>query len=167
MAVSWNGYPPVVGFFAVVFRQHPDWIDKLTPDHVDARAAEGLAAVLQLAGQSAQAQIIRPRLMEAGSDVAMKAELAGLPLRLEDIRIATPTHLDILWGASFASGDARYARMIADFFARTANCSEAIALDIARTVAAMMGGPREILAQLKDKHGEPLAREIIFAASAM
>src|SRR3979411_1715275 len=55
---------------------------------------------------------------EAGSDATLRAELANLPLRLEDMRIAAPTHLDILWGASFASGDERYARMIADFFAR-------------------------------------------------
>src|ERR1700716_2132900 len=55
---------------------------------------------------------------EAGSDATLRAELANLPLRLEDMRIAAPTHLDILWGASFANGDERYARMIADFFAR-------------------------------------------------
>src|SRR5262249_54371630 len=131
-----------------------------------ARTAEALSASLQLAGLPAEGQTIRPRLAESGSDATLKAELAGLPLRPEDIRIATPTHLDILWGASFASGDERYARMIADFLDQTANRSEVIAIDIAKTVLAMAGGQRDILRQLKDKHGEAPAREIVFAAAA-
>jgi hypothetical protein len=28
---NWNAYPPVAGFFAVIFRAHPDWIDRLVP----------------------------------------------------------------------------------------------------------------------------------------
>jgi hypothetical protein len=68
-------------------------------------------------------------------------------------------------GGFFASGDDRYVRMIADFLATTANRSELIAIDIAKTALAMSGGPKNILAQLKDKHGEGGAREIVFAAS--
>ena len=33
----------------------------------------------------------------------LKEQLAGLLVDLSDLKIALPTHLDILWGASFAS----------------------------------------------------------------
>jgi len=56
--------------------------------------------------------------------------------------------------------------MIVDFLATTANRSELIAVDVAKTVLAMSGGPRDILGQLKDKYGERITREIVFAAAA-
>jgi hypothetical protein len=165
-APSWNAFPPAVGFFAVVFRRHPDWIDRLVPAHFDARTAEAIVAALRLSGQSAVGQSLKSRIAEAGSDATLKAELAGPPVNLEDIGVATPTHLDILWGASFASGDDRYVRLIADFLAKTANRSELVAIDVAKTTLAISGGPGDILGQLKDKYGEALTREIVVAATA-
>jgi hypothetical protein len=163
---DWSAYPPVVGLFAVVFRAHADWIDKLIPATPDAKTAEAITAALQLSGQAAAAQRMRSRLAETGSDARLKVELADLPSRLEDVRITTPTHLDIVWGAFFASGSERYVRMIVDFLAQTANRSEAVALDMSKTTVALLGGPKDILGDLKGKYGEALAREIIFASSA-
>jgi hypothetical protein len=165
-AQGWKPFPPVAGFLAIVFRQSPDWIGKLIPDQPDSRTAVAIAAALRLSGQAAIEDSLRSRLANAGADVSLRAELANLPLRLEELRVVTPTHLDLLWGASFASGDERYARMVADFLAGTANRSELIAIDVAKTELAMVGGPREILTQLKDKYGEQGAQEIIFAAIA-
>jgi hypothetical protein len=165
-AQSWNAFPPVTGFFAVVFRRHPDWIDRLVPDHPDSRMAVAVDGALRLSGLPPIDPNLRARLSAAGADPMLRAELADLPLRLEELRVVTPTHLDVLWGASFASGDDRYARVIADFLATTANRSELIAIDVAKTALAMAGGPRDILGQLKDKYGEAGAREIVFAASA-
>jgi hypothetical protein len=88
------------------------------------------------------------------------------PFRLEDMRVVTPTHLDILWGASFASGEERYVRLIIDRLAATANRSELIAIDVTRTALAMWGGPQEIVGQLKGKYGEKEAYDIIVAATA-
>jgi hypothetical protein len=165
-APGWNAFPPVTGFFAVVFRRHLDWIDRLVPDHPDSRTAVAIYAALRLCGQPAIGPNLQSRLAVAGADAMLKAELAGLPLQLERLHVVTPTHLDVLWGASFASGDERYVRMIADFLATTANRSEVTAMDVAKVVLAMSGGPRDILSQLKDKYGEGGAREIAFAASA-
>jgi hypothetical protein len=161
-APSWNSFPPLVGFFAVVFRRSPDWTDRLIPAHPDGRTAMAIAAALQLSGQAKT----RPRVQSSSSDPRLAAELAGLPLRLEDMRIVTPTHLDILWGASFASGDERYVRLIIDRLAATATRSEPIALDVTRTAVAMWGGPQDILGQLKGKYGEAEARDIIVASVA-
>jgi hypothetical protein len=165
-ASGWNAFPPAVGFFAIVFQRRPAWIDKLVPDHPDSRTAVTVAAALRLCGQPAIAPALQSQLSQAGTDATLQAELAGLPPRLEDLQAVTPTHLDILWGASFASGDERYVRKVTDALARTANRSELVALDIARVVLALSGGPRDILPQLKDKYGEAGAREIIFAATA-
>jgi hypothetical protein len=164
---NWDAYPALVGFFAVVFRTHPDWIDRLLPAECDSNVAEAIAAALRLAGKAAIPASIQTCLGPTASDSRLKAELAGLPSRLEDLRILKPTHLDILWGASFASGEARYPLMIAEYFAQTANRSEPIAIDVAMTSIAFSGGPRDIIGQLRGKYGDALAREIVFAATAL
>ena len=57
--------------------------------------------------------------------------------------------------------------MIIEFLARTANRSEPIAIDVAKTAVALAGGPKGILSELKDRHGDALAPEIIVAAVAL
>ena len=163
---GWQPFPAVAGFLAIVFRQQPDWVGKLIPDQPDSRTAVAIAAALRLSGEPAIEPSLQSRLANAGVDPSLRAELANLPLRLEELHVVTPTHLDVLWGASFASGDERYPRMVADFLAETANRSELIAIDVAKTELAMAGGPREILSQLVDKYGEQGARQIIFASTA-
>lgn len=163
---DWIAFPPVVGLFAVVFREHPDWTDRLMPSHFDARSADTVDAALQLSGNSALKQALRSRINQAGHDARLQNELANLPSQIIDIRVARPTHLDILWGAFFASGDERYVQRIIDVLAQTANRSEPIAMDVARTTVAMSGGPRDILGQLKGKYGDVLGFEIILAATA-
>ena len=164
---DWIAYPPVAGFFAVIFRSHPDQVDRLVPVRPGPRIATTLLAALTLAGNQTLAAKLGPTLDEGGSDEKLKSEFAGLPSRLEDLRPRSGTHLDILWGAAFASGDGMFVRMIADVLAQTANRSELIALDVARTALAIMGGPKEIMGHLRGKYGDAGAREIIFAATAL
>jgi len=166
-AQIWNAFPPVVGFFAIVFRQHPDWIDRLIPDHPDARTAMAIAAALHLSGTSRIDPSLAWRLADAGTDKALAAELAYLPSSLEEMHIVRPTHLDVLWGAAFASGDERFPMMIVDFLAATANRSELIATEIAKAALAISAqGPSGVSGDLKNKYGERLAIEIIIAATA-
>jgi hypothetical protein len=166
-APNWAAFPPVAGFLAVVFRRYPNWIGKLIPNQPDSRTAVAVDAALQLSGQpTADGSSLQSRLTNAGADATLKAALANLPGRLEDLHVVTPTHLDLLWGASFASGDERYARTIADFIAATANRSEPIAIEVAKVTLAVVGGPQEPLRQLQGKYGDQFAREILFAAVA-
>jgi hypothetical protein len=139
----------------------------LIPVRPGPRNAATISAALTLSGNQALAAKLRPALDEAGSDEKLKSEFAGLPSRLEDLRARSGTHLDILWGAALASGDGTFVHMIADVLARTANRSELIALDVARTALAMMGGPKEIMGQLRGKYGDAGGREVIFAATAL
>jgi hypothetical protein len=158
---------PVAGFYAFVFRRFPDDVEMLIPQAPDAKAAETLAAALRLSGNSAEYERFLPRLAKTGRDLQLASVFANLPSRLEELQITTPSNLDILWGAAFASGDAKFVVMIIDYFARTANLDEEIARDIVRTVIAMAGGPREIFNELRTRYGVLAARQVVFASSAL
>lgn len=165
LSPNWETYPPVVGFFAIIFRSHPDRIEQLIPDKITPRAADAIAAALQLSGNQAMATKLRPRFDEAGSDATLRAQLADLPPRLEDIQVRIPTHLDILWGAAFASEDGAFILMILDFYAQTANISEDVAFDVTR----IMPGSKDALAGLdiRKKYGDAGAIRIIYAMTAL
>ena len=166
-ALPWSAYPPVTGLAAAVFKLHPEGIDQLVPSIKDVKAAYALIAASRLSGQSAKAEALRARFANLGADERLNAEFTGLPSRIEDLRITTPTHLDIFWGASFAGGDGHYVLPIIDYFANAANASELVAIDIARIAISIGGGPKDILAGLKEKYGEANARQMIFAATAL
>jgi hypothetical protein len=165
-AHSWIAFPPLVGFYAVVFRGHPDWIDRLTPAKPSPSGAATLASSLRLAGLAATRRDLLDRLATVGSEPTLKAQLAGLPTQLDSLVATTPTHLDILWGASFASGDGRYPRMVIDVLARTANRSDDVAIDIAKLVLALVNHDRDFPAQVKSKYGEAMAIQMAYAATA-
>src|SRR5262249_13615045 len=95
--VQWDRYPPVSGLFHFVLRKNPSWIDRLIPAQLDQFTVEAIPAALRLAGEPAKAQGLSMKSKEVRADDTLKRELAGLPTRLEDLRITTPTHLDILW----------------------------------------------------------------------
>jgi hypothetical protein len=169
---KWDAYPPVAGFFAVIFRAHPDWIERLAPQRFGPKTAATLAAALRLSGQAGNAPGLRSRLASAAPDPKLMAEFANLPSQLPDLQIRTPTHLDLLWGASFASGDGRHARKIMDFFANAANRSEHLALDLAQLALVMTkgvnaSGSKEALTELRRKHGDDAFRQMVFAATAL
>jgi hypothetical protein len=166
-SLTWIAYPPVAGLLARSFDLHPDWIERLTLNAPDGKAASTLVAAVRLSGHASEAQRLRAQFRNTGFDKRLEEEFAGLPARLEDLRINTPSDLDILWGASFADGDVRYVRPIIDFFADIANDSEPTALDIARITVAMGGGPKDIYTGLKDRYGEARTRRLIYAATAL
>lgn len=164
---EWGAYPPVAGLFAGLFKLHPDWIDRLSPSAPDPKAASTLVAALRLSGQSAKADRLRSKLANGGLDQRLEAEFARLPSRIDDLQISTLTHLDLLWGASFAGGDGRYVRPIIDFLAKAANDSELVALDVAKIAVSIGGGPNDVLKGLTEKYGETRARRLIYAGVAL
>jgi hypothetical protein len=166
-ALRWDAYPPVTGLLAAVFKRHPEQIDQLVPAVKDVKAAYALIAASRLSGQPAKAQLLRDKFASIGFDEKLNAEFAGLPTRFEDLRITRPTHLDILWGASFADGDGRYVVPIIDYFAATANESELVALDVTKTAVEVAGGPKGTIRDLKEKYGEARTIQFILAATAL
>jgi hypothetical protein len=164
---KWDAYPAVAGLLTVVFRKSPDRIEQLVPRRLNPQSAATIAAALRMAGNEAMAAKLKPRLDQAGRDEKLAVEFANLQLRLEDLSVRTPTHLDILWGAAFASGDPRYVRMVIDFFAQVANRSETVAIDIAKVVIAMSGGPKDIFGELRNRYGNNDGALVVFAAAAL
>ena len=162
----WEFYPPLVGFYAALFERHPEWIDKLLPETFDGRLADTIAAAWRLSGRPPMAQSLRSRVDAAGHDPALQTQLADLPERLADIRIMIPTHMDILWGAFFATGDPVYIGKLIDFFSQMANRSDQMALDITAVTLAMTGGPKDVLQQIRAKYGDNILRAILYASTA-
>ncbi len=87
----WDPYPPLVGFLAVVFRDHPNWIERLVPPKLTRGSATALAGALRLAGDPSIPPEVRSRIAQAGSDEILKRQLAGLPSQLLDLQITLPT----------------------------------------------------------------------------
>ena len=166
-ATSWEAYPPLTGLLAAVFKSHPEHIDRLVPIVANAEASYALITAARLSGQPAKAEMLRARFASLGFDQTLNAEFADIPTRFEDLRITRPTHLDILWGASFAAGDSRYVTPIIDYFAAAANTSEPVAIDIVKTTIEITGGPKGTIAGLKAKYGDAQTMQLIFAATAL
>ncbi|WP_428685797.1 hypothetical protein [Reyranella sp.] len=70
-------------------------MEKLVPARLNPPQADTISAALRLSGQPVSRDL-QARLAQAGTDSTLAAQFAGLPNRLTDLRIATPTHLDIL-----------------------------------------------------------------------
>lgn len=164
-AAKWDAYPVVAGFFAVVFGKYPDRIEQLIPARLNPQSAVALTAALRMSGNQAIAVKLKPKLDQAGQDEKLAEAFGNLPTRLEDLAIRSPAHLDILWGASFASGDTRYVRTIIEFFAQVANRSEQMTADIAKVVIGMAGGPKDIFGELKSRYGADTGLVIVAAAA--
>lgn len=162
---NWGAYPPLVGFFAIIFGAHQDQIERLLPTRFNPKSAATIATGLRLSG--AQALFTKLKLNIVPWDSKLQTEFAGLPSRLSDIDIKTPTHLDILWGAAFASGENRYVLMIVHFMAGVVNRSQQIAVDVLKMVAAMTGGPKEIMKEVRGKYGDAQALELVVASAAV
>lgn len=162
----WEMFPPLAGFYAALFNRHPDWIDKLLPQTFDARTADTITAAWRLAERPPMAQSLRTRIEAAGHDTMLMGAFADLPEKLGAVRITTPTHMDIMWGAFFATGDLAYVGKIIDFFAQMANRSDQMSLDITAVALAMGGGPKEPLQQIRTKYGDNIMRAIVYAATA-
>lgn len=128
--------------------------------------ADALRAGAQLSGSQVVAKNLQTRLGRVPSDPVLSVEFAGLPARVEDLRVSTPTHLDILWGAAFASGDARFVRKILDYMASVTNESEAVYRDVMGAAIRLFdeAAKFKFWQELRAKHGEPGSRRIIAAA---
>lgn len=110
--------PPLIGFFAAAFQRYPADLDRMIPGSLSPQMSDLLAVSLRLAGQQARAQALVEKL--EAQDVGV-TDPASTPSSLEAIEPAGPSEWDLLWGASFATGDPRFCSKILKRFAATAN----------------------------------------------
>jgi len=110
--------PPIIGFLAAAFQRYPGDIDKMIPAGLSATMQGIVATSLRLAGQDAKAQSFADHLRASGAEAP---DLRYVPTSLDAVAAGGPGEFDLLWGASFASGDPRFAVKILDGFAAVAN----------------------------------------------
>jgi hypothetical protein len=153
--------PPLIGFFASVFQHYPADIDKIIPESISPQMSGLLAVALQLGGQHAKAQS-RVATLKSKNDAA--PDLANIPSSLDAVEAVGPNEFDLLWGASFASGDPRYCSKIVARFAGTANVGDN-ADDLVRLARNReSGGDQQWIVE---KRGRDTARELIIVSTAL
>jgi tetratricopeptide (TPR) repeat protein len=153
--------PPLIGFFASVFQHYPADIDKIIPESISPQMSGLLAVALRLAGQQAKAQS-RVATLKSKNDAA--PDLASIPSSLDAVEAVGPNEFDLLWGASFASGDPRYCSKILARFAGTANVGDN-ADDLVRLARNRESGSDQ--QWIVEKRGRDNARELIIVATAL
>ena len=90
--------------------------------------------------------------------------LATIPTSLDAVQAVGPPEFDLLWGASFASGDPRYCSKILARFAAVANVGDN-ADDLVHLARNMESGQDQ--QWIVDKRGPDKARELVPVASAL
>ena len=156
-----SAQPPTIGFLAAAFQRYPTDIDKMIPEGLSATMQGIVATSLRLAGQDAKAQLLADHLRATG---APAPDLRYVPLSLDAVVAAGPSEFDLLWGASFASGDPRYTLKILDHFAAIANVDGNFEdmVNIAHSYGT--GADMHWVAQ---KRGADKARELITQSAAL
>jgi hypothetical protein len=150
-----------MGFFAAAFQRYPADIDKMIPGSLSPQMSELLATSLQLAGQPTRAQDL-VKVLKSKDEAA--PNLATIPTSLDAVQAVGPPEFDLLWGASFASGDPRYCSKILARFAAVANVGDN-ADDLVHLARNMESGQDQ--QWIVDKRGPDKARELVPVASAL
>jgi tetratricopeptide (TPR) repeat protein len=153
--------PPLIGFLAAAFQKYPSAIDTVIPADLSLPMLEIAGYSLRLAGQDAKARLIAERLKSRG---AAAPDFTQVPAGLDAMAATGPTEFDMLWGASFATGDPRYCSKILAQFAAVANVdgNAEDMLVIAKTI-----GTDADLHWVADKRGVEKARELTGMSSAL
>jgi hypothetical protein len=120
-----------------------------------------VATSLHLAGQENRAQQFVDRLKAIGYGAP---DLTGLPPSLDAVTAKGPGEFDVLWGASFATGDPRYCLKILASYAAVANVADT-SEDIVRLATTLHGGADNHW--VVEKWGADKARELIVQAVAL
>ncbi|MBS0538188.1 MAG: hypothetical protein JSR47_05505 [Proteobacteria bacterium] len=165
---DWMAYPPMVGFYAIVFRQFPDWVDRLSPSVFDSKTAVTVAVAYKLSALSPMPAPLHDRLFSTQPDPRLQAEFPHLPARVEDVAIRTPTDLDVMWGAFSASGDERYVRKILAFLAATIDPAPELGIDVTRLTVALSNpdAGKKIFPELRAKYDDTRLHQLANASTA-
>jgi tetratricopeptide (TPR) repeat protein len=153
--------PTAIGFLASVFQRYPNNIDEMIPSGLSAVTLGIVAVSLRMAGQDERARMLVDRLRARGSSVP---DLRYIPASVDAVKAAGPHEFDILWGASFASGEPKYCLKILDRFSAVAGV-DGNAEDMV-TIARTYGTGADVNWLVK-KRGADKAGELIAQSTAL
>jgi hypothetical protein len=157
-----SSHPPMAGFLAGVFVKYPKDIDRIVPRKIDDLTTYTVALALRFSGQSERSEKLLAGLSAKGF---LKPQMIdAFPASLESYAPTTSTDFDILWGASFATGDSRYVAKIMDRYASVAKdeTTTNALLTIAKTFAV-----RGDLEWMHEKYSEEERATLINTATAL
>jgi len=153
--------PPAIGFLAAAFQRYPNDIDRMIPAGLSVRMQGVVATALHFAGQDARANAMAGPLLANG---VTPPDWRSMPASLESITVRGPSEFDLLWGASFATGDPRYCLRILEHYAAAAD-ADGNADDMVNLVRTL--GTHADTHWLVDKRGVDQARELIRQSTAL
>lgn len=152
--------PPILGFLAGLFTKYPEKIDIFLTPEPGPRIRRAIVLALVMADQ--------------GEKAARQAKVWGIDIdpirnaaRLSAVRLVAPGDFDLMWGASFATGEARYAEAVFDFFAAFANREDVEPEDIDTVANFRRTRNSDALKAVARKYGPDRAREMIAVGAAL
>jgi hypothetical protein len=154
---------PMVGFVSAYFQKNPKDIDRVA-NHPLTRKGQSIVLIgLQAAGNDAAARRAAGKWRWADGDVAKLAAIKPLDQLVPE----SPSDLDTLWGAAFATGDPGYVRKIYDFYAKVANDPKVESGDIVLVIEARRNNKPESLRGIGERYPPEMGQNIVVAASAL
>ncbi|MGZ6253916.1 MAG: hypothetical protein ACXWM1_12710 [Candidatus Binataceae bacterium] len=162
MAENRSSHPPMAGFLAGAFIKYPKDIDRIIPRKLDDMTTYTVALALRFSGQSARSTKLLDALIVKGF---MKPQMIeSFPTSLDSYAPTTSTDFDILWGASFATGDARYVAKVMERYASVAKdeTTTNALLTVAKTFVT-----RGDLEWMHEKYSEEERATLINTATAL
>jgi hypothetical protein len=155
--------PPMIGFLAAYFEKNSAQIDRVA-NHPFGRKGQTVVLIsLEAAGNDAAARRIAGKWHWSDAEVAKLGEIKPLAALVPE----TPSDLDTLWGAAFATGDPVYVRKIYDFYAAVANDPKVEFGDIVLVIQARRNNKLDSLRGIGERYSPEMAQNIVFAASAI
>ena len=160
-----SGTSPVIGFLAALFVQHPDKVDGWLSGYYQSKTEQVIAVALTFAGQRSKAiRYVRAH----GWNEKFVEHLRSLPDNLLTMPVQSGADLDVMWSASFATGDPIYVERILDMIKGHVNSGVFDVEDIISSTKFMRNRKnKEGLRKLVDKYGEERFMQLVYTASAL
>ena len=157
--------PPVVGFLAGLFAENSKSIDKFLPVFSDETTRYVLAVALAYAGEKERAVAYLSETAEGRKKVSY---IELYPENLKALPITRADDLDILWGATFATGDATYVQPIFYFIDQIAQSGQVSIEDILILSASVnQKGNLKELNRIRRQYGKKRLMKMAILASAI
>ena len=108
------GTDATTGFLVGVFTKEPNRTQPIVSAKLQPQTQTIVIDALQLARRTAEA---KAAATQWGWSAERISKFIVLPQPIQAVRLRHPKQFDIMWGASFATGDASYVRPIYEFYA--------------------------------------------------
>lgn len=157
---DWTAHPPIIGFLAGAATKNPS-LSNLLPRDASDELRNDLALALSLAGQREHGLAFARQNGMSEKGIAL---VRSTPT-LQTLTIRNPTELDYLWGAAFATGEARYVRPIVKRFIQLTSKPEIA--DAILITSQFMRSKQGDIGWLKERHSQVAFLDIALGSAIL